>query len=94
MIKSAAILGLTLMWVQMGMRELWENQAFVDDYCDGQYSNKFIQGYCIVHAAAADYSSINNLLYTFCFASTTSIVTTSFLLAYFNARMMLPIKRI
>lgn len=94
MIKSALIAGLTLMWVQMGMRELWENQAFVEDYCDGHYRNRFIQGYCTMHKAAADYSSVHNLLYTFCFASTTSLVTTSVLLAYFNCRNLLPIKRV
>lgn len=94
MIKSALVLGLTLMWAQLGLRELWENQAFVEDYCDGDYGNRFIQGYCAIHTAAADYTSIHNLFYTFCFSSTTALCSTIILLLYFNLKMMLPIKRI
>ena len=89
-LKTPVIVLLSLIWLQAGVREIWENQAFVDDYCYGNYKNRFIQGYCAFHTAAADYTSLQNLLLTFCFASKTALCISAFLIAVVNARLFAP----
>lgn len=83
-VRAVGILVLTMVWMQMGIREIWENQAFVDGHCHRPHTNRFIGGYCLVHSAAADYTSIKNLVHTFCLASIWSIVVTAILVIAFN----------
>lgn len=87
-VRAVGILVLTLVWVQMGVREIWENQAFVDGYCHRPYNNRFIGGYCAVHSAAADYTSIKNLLHTFCLAGIWPMVITAVLVVAANQMLI------
>ncbi len=87
-VRAVGILVLTMVWMQMGLREIWENQAFVDGHCHRPFTNRFIGGYCLVHGAAADYTSIKNLVHTFCFAGIWSIVVTAVLVIAFNQMLI------
>jgi hypothetical protein len=86
--KAVGILVLTLVWIQMGLREIWENQAFVDGHCYRPHNNRFIGGYCAFHTAAADYTSVKNLVHTFCLAGIWPMVITAMLIVSFNQMLI------
>lgn len=89
-LKACFIVFLTICLIQLGIYEIWENQAFVDNHCSGERasSDRFIVNYCAFHRQWADWTSLKTLLHTFCFAGVWPMAITATLVVAVNEAIL------
>ena len=81
--KTTLTILLAIAWLQAGLWELHQNARFVASHCEGDndITDKFIMTYCAIHRPLADWTSLNAIITSFCFAGWKSLVLTSTIIA-------------